>query len=166
MIVFAAAELDDHGTPSWHPEHKGRLDASLAGIHEALTDELKPLGIRATLLALGSYRTGFRHRGMKHGAVIIDDYDSTAGAVRRRLKGETPAVMGDPASVTPVLLALADMDDPPRRLAVGADALAGMRARLGVMEKELDAWEALSQSAGVRPEDVAALQGSTGPAPR
>ena len=22
LIVFAAAELDDHGTPSWHPEHK------------------------------------------------------------------------------------------------------------------------------------------------
>ena len=39
LIVFAAAELDDHGMPSWHPEHKGRLDASLAGIHEAGLDD-------------------------------------------------------------------------------------------------------------------------------
>lgn len=39
LIVFAAAELDDHGTPSWHPEHKGRLDAALAGVHEAGLDD-------------------------------------------------------------------------------------------------------------------------------
>jgi acetoin utilization deacetylase AcuC-like enzyme len=35
LIVFAAAEHDDHGTPSWHPEHRGRLDAALAGIDES-----------------------------------------------------------------------------------------------------------------------------------
>ena len=39
MAVFAAAELDDHGTPEWHPERKGRLDAALAGIHEAGLDD-------------------------------------------------------------------------------------------------------------------------------
>jgi acetoin utilization deacetylase AcuC-like enzyme len=39
LIVFAAAELDDHGTPAWHPEHRGRLDAALAGIHEAGLDD-------------------------------------------------------------------------------------------------------------------------------
>jgi acetoin utilization deacetylase AcuC-like enzyme len=38
-MVFAAAELDEHATPSWHPEHRGRLDASLAGIHEAGLDD-------------------------------------------------------------------------------------------------------------------------------
>lgn len=38
-MVFAAAELDDHQTPSWHPEHRGRLDAALAGVHEAGLDE-------------------------------------------------------------------------------------------------------------------------------
>jgi acetoin utilization deacetylase AcuC-like enzyme len=35
LIVFAAAELDDHETPPWHPEHRGRLDAALAGVAEA-----------------------------------------------------------------------------------------------------------------------------------
>ena len=38
-MVFAAAELDDHATPAWHPEHKGRLDAALSGIHEAGLDD-------------------------------------------------------------------------------------------------------------------------------
>ncbi len=39
LMVFAADELDDHGTPPWHPERRARLDAALAGIHEAGLDE-------------------------------------------------------------------------------------------------------------------------------
>jgi len=35
IAVFAAAELDEHRAPFGHPEHPGRLDASLAGIAEA-----------------------------------------------------------------------------------------------------------------------------------
>ena len=43
LIVFAAAELDDHGTPSWHPEHKGRLDAWLSGPRDFLLIARKPM---------------------------------------------------------------------------------------------------------------------------
>ena len=39
LIVFSAAELDDHDTPPWHPEHRGRLDAALAGVDQAGLDE-------------------------------------------------------------------------------------------------------------------------------
>lgn len=35
ITVFATAELDHHDTPEWHPERRGRLDASLAGIGAA-----------------------------------------------------------------------------------------------------------------------------------
>jgi acetoin utilization deacetylase AcuC-like enzyme len=35
LLVFAATDLDDHGTPEWHPERRDRLDAALAGIGEA-----------------------------------------------------------------------------------------------------------------------------------
>ncbi len=34
-MVFAAAELDEHITPPWHPERRERLDAALAGVDEA-----------------------------------------------------------------------------------------------------------------------------------
>ena len=39
LIVFAAAEHDEHETPTWHPEHRGRLDAALAGVGEAGLDD-------------------------------------------------------------------------------------------------------------------------------
>jgi acetoin utilization deacetylase AcuC-like enzyme len=35
LIVFTAPVLDDHDTPPWHPEHRGRLDAAIAGVDEA-----------------------------------------------------------------------------------------------------------------------------------
>ncbi len=42
IAVFAAAELDEHVEPVGHPERRGRLDASLAGIPRAdLTDAVE-----------------------------------------------------------------------------------------------------------------------------
>ncbi|HSM65240.1 MAG TPA: histone deacetylase [Ilumatobacteraceae bacterium] len=35
ISVFAAAHLDQHLTPDWHPERPGRLDAALEGINRA-----------------------------------------------------------------------------------------------------------------------------------
>ena len=42
ISVFAAAHLDQHLTPDWHPERPGRLDAALEGINRAgLTDAVE-----------------------------------------------------------------------------------------------------------------------------
>ena len=35
IAVFAAADLDLHDTPDWHPERRGRLEAALGGITRA-----------------------------------------------------------------------------------------------------------------------------------
>ena len=35
ISVFATADFDQHLTPEWHPERRGRLDASLSGISAA-----------------------------------------------------------------------------------------------------------------------------------
>lgn len=35
LVVFSAADQDHHDTPEWHPEHRARLDAALAGVAEA-----------------------------------------------------------------------------------------------------------------------------------
>ena len=39
LAVFAAPQQDSHQNPTWHPEHRGRLDAAIAGIHEADLDD-------------------------------------------------------------------------------------------------------------------------------
>ena len=35
LVVVSAADRDEHATPHWHPERRGRVDAALAGIAEA-----------------------------------------------------------------------------------------------------------------------------------
>jgi acetoin utilization deacetylase AcuC-like enzyme len=49
IVVFAAAELDEHATPPWHPERRGRLDAALSGIPAA--DLLDAVSFREPRLA-------------------------------------------------------------------------------------------------------------------
>ena len=39
LIVLTGAEHDEHEMPNWHPEHRGRLDAALDGIHEGGLDD-------------------------------------------------------------------------------------------------------------------------------
>jgi len=39
IAIFANAELDEHITPSWHPERPGRLEAALSGIPVAGLDD-------------------------------------------------------------------------------------------------------------------------------
>ena len=49
-MVLTAPEMDDHATPSWHPEHRGRLDAVLAAIDEGgLRRRDRVAGARARL---------------------------------------------------------------------------------------------------------------------
>jgi acetoin utilization deacetylase AcuC-like enzyme len=99
-MVFAAAELDDHATPHWHPEHRGRLDAALAGIHEAGLDEATEWRIPelATVdeLALAhdpTYVTAVEAFCLAGGGQLDPDTSATAGSwdTARRSAG---AVLG------------------------------------------------------------------------
>ena len=51
LLVFAAAHRDDHATPAWHPEHRGRLDAALAGVHEVVRLQRRVRGLLARVSA-------------------------------------------------------------------------------------------------------------------
>lgn len=124
---------------------------ALAGLHDALADEMQPLGIHPTLLLLGSYRTGFRHRGMHQGERVIEAYDATSGAVRRTLQQPYPENMGDPATIPPALIALANASSPPRQLLLGADAVAAWRAKQALMTRDVELWEGFSTRADQAP---------------
>ncbi len=39
LLVISAADRDEHETPAWHPEHRGRLDSALAGLTAAELDD-------------------------------------------------------------------------------------------------------------------------------
>jgi NAD(P)-dependent dehydrogenase (short-subunit alcohol dehydrogenase family) len=120
---------------------------AVEGITEALHGELKPLGIHATVVEPGYFRTDFLDASsLVVAPEVIADYDETSGAVRRKAVQLNHNQPGDPKKLATAMLALVDADTPPLRLPLGTDTLAAIAAKNAYVAQETQAWEALSAS--------------------
>lgn len=108
---------------------------------EALAAELAPFGIAATVLTIGVFETEFAGRSLVYAEQKIDDYEGTpAGKFRGAiggLQGKQPNV---PEKGALAIIHLMEADHPPVHAALGADAMAGMRAKMAKVEQELVQW--------------------------
>jgi NAD(P)-dependent dehydrogenase (short-subunit alcohol dehydrogenase family) len=118
---------------------------ALEGFSEALNAEVKGLGIRVVIVEPGAFRTDWAGRSMDHGSPI-DDYTATAGYVRKLLGQFNGKQPGDPDKAARLMLELADMEEPPLRVAFGADAFQGIKRKLETQLAELLVWEGKSAS--------------------
>ncbi|KLI05267.1 short-chain dehydrogenase/reductase [Mycolicibacterium conceptionense] len=127
---------------------------AVTGFSGVLAQEVAPLGIKVTVLEPGGMRTDWAGSSMQI-AEVRAEYADTVGA---SIAHSTPENLGasDPAKVAELVLAIAEMPDPPGRLLVGPDAYhyatAAGRDLLAVDEK----WEALSLSTAA--DDATAAQ--------
>ncbi|PLZ02960.1 short-chain dehydrogenase/reductase [Burkholderia sp. WAC0059] len=120
---------------------------AVEGLTEALHRELEPLGIHATVVEPGYFRTDFLDASSLVVAPdVIDDYDATAGAVRRRAAGLNRRQPGDPERLAAALVSLVDAPHPPLRLPLGTDTLKAIAEKNAFVEQETEAWRALSAS--------------------
>jgi NAD(P)-dependent dehydrogenase (short-subunit alcohol dehydrogenase family) len=120
---------------------------AVEGITEALHAELKPLGIHATVVEPGYFRTDFLDASsLVVGKEIIDDYDATSGHVRRFAVGMNHNQPGDPDKLATALVTLADAQTPPLRLPLGTDTLKAIAEKNAYVAAETESWKALSAS--------------------
>ena len=120
---------------------------AVEGITEALHAELKPLGIHATVVEPGYFRTDFLDgSSLVVAPEVIADYDATAGAVRRKAQEMNHNQPGDPNKLAAALIKLVDAPTPPLRLPLGTDALAAIAAKNAYVTQETETWKALSAS--------------------
>ncbi|MGN7981913.1 oxidoreductase [Burkholderia sp. 22313] len=120
---------------------------AVEGITEALHAELRPLGIHATVVEPGYFRTDFLDASSLVVAPdVIDDYDETSGAVRRKAAQINHNQPGDPAKLATAMITLVDAPNPPLRLPLGTDTLAAIAAKNAYVTQETEAWKALSAS--------------------
>jgi NAD(P)-dependent dehydrogenase (short-subunit alcohol dehydrogenase family) len=120
---------------------------AVEGITEALHDELKPLGIHATVIEPGYFRTDFLDASSLLVAPdVIDDYDETSGAVRRLAAKVNHAQPGDPKKLAAAIVKLVDAPHPPLRLPLGTDTLAAIAAKNAYVTQETEAWRELAAS--------------------
>ncbi|MCY1392028.1 3-phenylpropionate-dihydrodiol/cinnamic acid-dihydrodiol dehydrogenase [compost metagenome] len=125
----------------------GSTKFAVEGITEALHQELAPLGIHATVVEPGFFRTDFLdEQSLVKTALELPDCDETVGAVRRFAKTANHAQPGNPAKLADAMLALVNSGNPPQRLPLGSDTLARIEAKNRLVESELDDWKELSLS--------------------
>lgn len=116
-------------------------------ISEALAHELAPTGVKVTLIEPGTFATEF---AASLTVVAPDDvYAPTVGKFLGDFAALPPQAFGDPESVAEAIMAVVSLDEPPLRLAVGADAIENIRASLRSRLEELERWESFP-GGGVR----------------
>ena len=118
---------------------------AVGGLSEVLAAETAPLGIKVTVLEPGGMRTDWAGSSMTI-PPISEPYDQTVGVSARRMEGFSEASASDPAKVAQVVLAVADLDEPPVRLLIGTDAYNYGRAAWQARVDEDAKWERLSTS--------------------
>ena len=120
--------------------------------------EVRPLGIKVTLVEPSGFRTDWAGRSANEVSVEIADYAATAGAVRRQLREQSGKQPGDPVRAANAIIRVVEAPNPPLHLLLGKDALRGGRAKLEALRRDFDAWEKTTVGADFpvgEPTDVA-----------
>ena len=120
---------------------------AVEGITEALALELKPIGVHATVIEPGFFRTDFLDaQSLSVSPSHIDDYADTAGAMRSFAASANHAQPGDPAKLARALMTVVDAAEPPLRMPFGSDAVRRIEAKNAAVAQELARWRDLSVS--------------------
>ena len=115
---------------------------AVTGFSVALAFEVAPFGIKVTNAAPGMFRTSFYDKGTwgtesdRH----ISDYDANRwqpGLVAECQKHQQP---GDPDKLATLILEVADAENPPLHLAIGADGPQVLDAYIAQIKADTDAW--------------------------
>jgi NADP-dependent 3-hydroxy acid dehydrogenase YdfG len=119
---------------------------ALEAISEALAQEVKPLGIKVTIIEPGSSRTNFSSRALSTLSHQINDYAQTSGKIVQRLQERDGKQPNDPAKAAAAMIQVVESDNPPLRLALGEDSVNLITQKLESMKAELEAWKDVSMN--------------------
>ncbi|MFY2834672.1 SDR family NAD(P)-dependent oxidoreductase [Achromobacter xylosoxidans] len=119
---------------------------AVEGMTLALADELAPFGIQVTAIEPGFFRTEFlSDRSAQYGERRIADY-APYGNARELLAAADGQQQGDPAKLAQVVLQVADMEQPPRQLLIGNDAVDFVMPTLEARIAETRGFEGLTRT--------------------
>src|SRR5271163_743421 len=127
---------------------------ALEGWSEALCDEVRPLGVRVTIVEPGTFRTEFAGAVNMRPARRLDAYRPVIDPIEAYLYGGDGKQPGDPVKAAEAMIAVVESDDPPLRLLLGADAIGVLEQKRAEFSAELARWRQIGEATGF--EDVGA----------
>jgi NAD(P)-dependent dehydrogenase (short-subunit alcohol dehydrogenase family) len=116
------------------------------GFSEVLANEVKPLGIKVTIIEPGGFRTDWGGSSMRI-LPLHEEYDETVGAMNRYRASSVATWLGDPARAAKIIVGLVRLDEPPLRLLLGASAVESAEKASRARAAEAEKWAAVSRSA-------------------
>ncbi len=118
---------------------------ALEGMSEALADEVRALGIQVMIVEPGAFRTDFAGGALRH-MPVNPAYDKTVGETRKFAHGMDNIQPGNPEKAARAVFEALASATPPLRLALGDDAIDGIRSHAEGVLKTLAEWEDLSRA--------------------
>lgn len=122
--------------------------AAIESLHESLAAEVKPFGIKVTLLEPGAYATEFGSPASLKTAPGMDVYADLRARVFGRLSS---AQRGDPNATAEAILRVVDAEQPPLRFIFGNQLLPAARAVYADRLATWETWEDVSNAAQGEP---------------
>ncbi len=113
-------------------------------IHESLAEEVKPFGIKVTMIEPGAYATEFGSQESLQFAAGLDVYTDMKTQLFDRLR---TMERGDPEATPEAIFAIVDAKQPPLRFFLGSHNLPWIRTAYAERLATWEAWEAMSNSA-------------------
>jgi NAD(P)-dependent dehydrogenase (short-subunit alcohol dehydrogenase family) len=120
----------------------GSTKFAIEGITEAMAKELAPLGIYATTVAPGFFRTEFLDQSsLTRTKNVIEDYYETVGSMRDFATQVNKKQPGDPKKLAKAFIKLVYTTNPPVHLPLGTDTLQMFGEKMNQMNKEIEEWK-------------------------
>ncbi|XZF12922.1 SDR family NAD(P)-dependent oxidoreductase [Chitinophagaceae bacterium MMS25-I14] len=119
---------------------------AVMGLTDVLATDIKELGIHATVVAPGAFRTEFlSQQSLVLSDRRIEDYKAVHANHERFLAMDGNQA-GDPEAAADVFIALAEDPEPPVQLFLGSDAYNRAKAKLQQTEASLEKYKSISVS--------------------
>ena len=120
---------------------------AVQGLSEALSEEVKPMGIKTTLVSPGYFRTEFLSQesliGPNRTLEVYDNVREMQRIHEEEINGNQP---GDPEKAADVFIAVAEMPAPPLHLFLGKDAYQYAEQKMDSLKETMAAHKTLATS--------------------
>jgi NADP-dependent 3-hydroxy acid dehydrogenase YdfG len=119
---------------------------AVEGFSEALCDEVKPLGIKVTIVEPGAFRTEFAGASNMRPEKVIDDYKPVIEPIQQYLYGGDGKQPGDPHKAALAIIEAVEASNSPLRLILGADAFGLWEKKRVAIEEEFTTWRKIGEN--------------------
>ena len=123
---------------------------AMHGFSESLDAEVKPFGIKVTIVSPGYFRTNFLTSGsLGVAANAMEEYKLVRETQQAHQESINHNQAGDPAKAATVMIEIAEQKEPPLHLFLGKDAYQTAEAKIKAVQQDMAAVKELATSTDI-----------------